>query len=84
MQQVNILEARNSLSRLVSSAVQGEEIVIANRGKAVVRLVPTQPAPPKSGNAAATWLLKNPPPTAKSRTKKELETQIQENREGWD
>ncbi|MDH6535953.1 type II toxin-antitoxin system Phd/YefM family antitoxin [Aurantimicrobium minutum] len=84
MQQVNILEARNSLSRLVSFAVQGEEIVIANRGKAVVRLVPIEPAPVKSGKAAAMWLLKNPPPTPTSRTKQELETQIQENREAWD
>lgn len=84
MQKVNILEARNSLSRLVSSAVQGEEIIIANRGKPVVRLVPTQLAPIKSGNAAAMWLVKNPPPTSKTRTRAELEAQIQDNREAWD
>lgn len=84
MQKVNILEARNSLSRLVSSAVKGEEIVIANRGKAVVRLVPTEPAPIKSGRAAAMWLVKNPPPISTSRTRAELEEQILENREAWD
>jgi prevent-host-death family protein len=84
MQKVNILEARNSLSRLVSSAVDGEEIVIANRGKAVVRLVPMEPTPVKSGESAALWLTKNPPPVSKSRTKVELEEQIAENREAWD
>lgn len=84
MQKVNILEARNSLSRLVSSAVEGEEIVIANRGKAVVRLVPMEPTPVKSGKSAAAWLIKNPPPVRDARTRAELEQQIADNREAWD
>lgn len=84
MQKVNILEARNSLSRLVSSAVEGEEIVIANRGKAVVRLVPMEPTPAKSGKSAAVWLTKNPPPVRDARTRVELEQQIADNREAWD
>lgn len=37
--QFNILEARNQLSKLVEAAQRGEDVVIANRGKAVVRLV---------------------------------------------
>lgn len=37
---VNIGEARDSLSSLVERVEQGEEIVIARRGKPVVRLVP--------------------------------------------
>ncbi|MCA0239918.1 MAG: type II toxin-antitoxin system prevent-host-death family antitoxin [Proteobacteria bacterium] len=37
--QVNILEAKNQLSKLVAAASRGEEVVIAKRGKPVVRLV---------------------------------------------
>lgn len=37
--QFNILEAKNQLSKLVEAAQRGEEVVIANRGKAVVKLV---------------------------------------------
>ena len=38
--QVNILEAKNQLSRLIKAAVDGEEVVIASNGKPMVRLVP--------------------------------------------
>ena len=38
--QVNILEAKNRLSELIKSAQAGEEVVIANRGQPVVKLVP--------------------------------------------
>jgi prevent-host-death family protein len=37
--QVNMLEAKTQLSRLVEAALRGEEVVIANRGRPVVRLV---------------------------------------------
>ena len=37
--QVNILEAKTQLSKLVEAALRGEEVVIANRGKPVVKLV---------------------------------------------
>ena len=36
---VNMLEAKNQLSRLVKAAVGGEDVVIANNGKPLVRLV---------------------------------------------
>lgn len=42
--QVNILEAKNQLSRLVRAAVDGEDVVIASNGKPVARLVPYRPA----------------------------------------
>jgi len=35
---INILEARNQLSKLIQSALDGEEVVIANRGNPVVRI----------------------------------------------
>ena len=36
---VNMLEAKSQLSKLVKAAVEGEDVVIANNGKAIVRLV---------------------------------------------
>ena len=41
--QVNILEAKNQLSRLIKAAAAGEEVIIASNGTPVVRLVPVQP-----------------------------------------
>ncbi|MBK1701441.1 type II toxin-antitoxin system prevent-host-death family antitoxin [Thiococcus pfennigii] len=43
--QVNMLEAKNQLSKLVKAAVSGEEVIIANHGEAQVRLVPCVAAP---------------------------------------
>ena len=37
---VNMLEAKNHLSRLVKDALGGEDIVIASNGEPMVRLVP--------------------------------------------
>ena len=41
--QVNMLEAKTQLSRLVEAVLRGEEVVIANRGKPVVKLVKADP-----------------------------------------
>ncbi len=38
--QVNMLEAKNQLSRLVKEALAGEDVVIASNGEPMVRLVP--------------------------------------------
>lgn len=38
--QVNILEAKNQLSRLVQAAQNGEDVVIAKNGVPAVRLTP--------------------------------------------
>jgi len=37
---VNMLDAKNQLSRLVKYALAGEDIVIASNGEPMVRLVP--------------------------------------------
>lgn len=37
---VNMLEAKNQLSRLVKEALAGEDVVIASNGEPMVRLVP--------------------------------------------
>lgn len=40
--QVNIYEAKTTLSSLVDRAARGEEVVIARAGKPMVRLVPVE------------------------------------------
>jgi len=37
---VNMLQAKNQLSRLVKDALAGEDVVIASNGEPMVRLVP--------------------------------------------
>ena len=37
---VNMLEAKNQLSRLVKHALAGDDVVIASNGEPMVRLVP--------------------------------------------
>lgn len=51
--QVNMLEAKTQLSRLVEAALRGEEVVIANRGKAVVKLVKVEDKPKRQWGAWA-------------------------------
>jgi prevent-host-death family protein len=46
MDTVNIHEAKTQLSRLLARVEQGEEIIIANRGVPIAKLVPL--TPPKS------------------------------------
>ena len=41
--QVNILEAKNQLSRLVKAAAAGREIIIASNGKPMAKLVAIVP-----------------------------------------
>ena len=51
--QFNILEAKNQLSKLVEAAQRGEDVVIANRGKPVVRLVKVEPTTRRRSGACA-------------------------------
>ncbi|MDP1527442.1 MAG: type II toxin-antitoxin system prevent-host-death family antitoxin [Rhodocyclaceae bacterium] len=85
--QLNMLEAKNQLSQLVRAAQAGDEVVIANRGKAVVRLVAIAPAASvESGNAANLlgWLQHNPLPEYLQRSHEEIEARIYEERAAWD
>jgi prevent-host-death family protein len=45
---INMQEAKTRLSRLVAAAVAGEDVMIANRGEPVVRLVPVRQATTRS------------------------------------
>lgn len=40
---VNVQEAKTHLSRLISRAQHGEEVVVARSGRPAVRLVPVEP-----------------------------------------
>ncbi len=85
MLQVNILEAKNQLSKLVQAS---EEVIIANRGAAVVRLaavtLPETPVP-GSPQAFVAWLKFRPPlPPESRRTVEEIDAGIAEERAAWD
>ena len=87
--QVNILEAKNRLSQLIRCAQAGEEVVIANRGEPVVRLVPAgaggnAPSSIGSGRAILDWLHRNPLPPHARRSGEEIDAAIEEEREAWD
>jgi prevent-host-death family protein len=87
--QVNILEAKNRLSQLIKSAQAGEEVVIANRGKPVVRLqtLDTESSKkPERGSAEAILqcLEAHPLPKYARRSAKEIEAAIRAERESWD
>ena len=85
MKHVNILEARNTLSRLVVAVSNGDEVVIAKRGKPVARLVrAVEIAPEHTAEQAAEWLTRNPVPSHPTRTAAELDHQITSEREGWE
>ena len=43
--QVDLHDAKTNLSRYVEQALDGEDVVIASAGKAMVRLVPVDEAP---------------------------------------
>lgn len=85
--QVNILDAKNRLSQLVKAAQAGEEVVIANRGAPVARLVRIEqdtPYPPGTGHAVLAWLERNPLPAHHRRGHAEIEADIAEERSMWD
>jgi prevent-host-death family protein len=85
---VNIFEAKNSLSKLINAAVAGEEVIIANRGEPVAKLVPANGHRKKAGLGSARaildWLAANPLPSYLRRTAKEIDAAIAEERTGWD
>lgn len=86
---VNILEAKNRLSELIRSVQAGEEVIIANRGEPVARLVPigatkSEEAPIGSGRRILEHLRKNPIPEQARRSAQEIDDYIREERNSWD
>jgi len=87
--QVNILDAKNRLSQLIRSVQAGEEVVIANRGEPVARLVPAGDMPANKGNtgraqAILDWLKSHPLPPYARRSAEEIDAAIEEERASWD
>ena len=86
--QVNVLEAKNKLSRLIKAAEAGEEVIIANRGEPVVRLVPANRT--RSVGSAGSpqrilaWKERNTLPPHLRRSAKEIDAAIEEERNAWE
>lgn len=87
--QVNILEAKNRLSQLVKLTQNGEDVVIANRGQPVVRLVAVSPLPVAglaggvAGDVCA-WLDLRPLPQHARRSASEIDAAVARERSAWD
>ena len=83
--QVNIFEAKNRLSQLIRSARAGEEVVIANRGEPVARLVPAREASGTgSARAILGWLERHSLPDYARRSAEEIDAAIDEERHSWE
>lgn len=86
--QVNILEAKNRLSELIRCVQAGEDVVIANRGRPVARLVaeggPSLGGSTTSGQTILDWLADHPLPAYAQRTAAEIDARIEEERNAWD
>lgn len=84
MHKVNMLEAKTHLSRLILDVADGEEVIIANRGKAVAKLVPVLHDSRSMGAALALWLTTHPPRSRTQRTAEEMEQEIAQERQAWE
>jgi prevent-host-death family protein len=87
--QINIFEAKNRLSQLIKSVQAGEDVVIANRGEPVARLVPAgKPAGAApgigSGRAILAWLESHSLPDYARRSTEEIDAAIAEERSSWE
>jgi prevent-host-death family protein len=81
---VNILDARNNLSKLVSAAEHGVDTVISRRGRAVARITGMDEQPGATGAGVADWLAANPLPPSAVRAAEALDEQVRAEREGWE
>ena len=88
LMQFNILDAKTRLSQLIRAAEKGEEVVIANRGEPIVRLVPVRQAD-RAGRAGdprriLAWKEKNPLPSHLRRSAEEIDADIETERNAWE
>ena len=90
MTQVNMLDAKTRLSDLVKAAQAGEEVVIANRGEPVARLVPVRKrgagkvCHPGKASEVVAWLRANPIPGHARRSMAQIDADIAAERDAWD
>ena len=52
---VNIADAKATLSELIDAAIAGDDIVIARKGKAMVKLTPVASMQPRKPGLAKHW-----------------------------
>ena len=83
METVNVLDARNHLSRLVAVAEHGGEVVIARRGRPVAKLVPVGGARDRTAESVLEWMLAHRLPS-RGRSAGALDARILAEREAWD
>ena len=86
MIKVNVLEAKNRLSELLRAVAAGEEVVIANRGQPVARLVAAAPAEPLIGlqRPCLNGWTKIRFRKARAGRAEEIDADIAAEREAWD
>ena len=85
--QVNILEAKTRLSQLIKAAQAGEEVVIANRGEPVAKIVPAgKEVAVATGSSPRIleWLDSHTVPAYVRRSADEIDAAIKAERESWD
>ena len=85
---VNVFEAKNRLSELIRSARAGEEVIIANRGEPIARLVAiVRNHLTDEGNGTARrildWLNARSP-GGNHRSNESIEADIDRERRAWD
>jgi prevent-host-death family protein len=82
MPEVSVREARNNLSQLIRRAQDGEDVVIANRGTPVARIVAVRAAP--DGPALAAWLRAHQIAPEHARSKAEVDAYLAAERDSWE
>lgn len=87
--QVTIPEAMIQLSQLIRSVQAGAEVVIADSGEPVARLVPVTEVPRAThdvGHASAVldWLTRRPLPPEAQRSAEDIDAAILAERAAWD
>lgn len=80
MKPINILDARNNLSKLVTAVENGDDVVIARRGQPVARLVAIE-RPSSTAGSLAERLVRIPPPSA--RDPQQVDDDIRDARQSW-
>jgi len=86
---VNILEAKTRLSELIRAAQAGEEVIIANRGQPVVKIVAIsaqgeRPYPVGSAAGYLDWARNRPAPTWRVRSAGEIDADLNALRDEWE
>jgi len=85
--QINILEAKNRLSELIKCAQAGEDVIIANRGRPVARLIAEgSTVGEEKGRTEMIlgWLARHPLPPYARRSAEEIDAAVEEERQAWD